>query len=51
VLLGVVRDTALGGEKNAGQLGSEFLFGVGRVTESVAFIKRLPIQPFRMAAP
>ena len=51
VLLGVVRDTAVSGEKDAGKFRPEFFLGIARIAESVAFVERLPIQPTGMARP
>src|SRR5579859_4060349 len=51
VLLRFMRDTALGSEKNTGDLCPELLLGIARISEPIAFIQRRSIQTRRMSAP
>ena len=51
VLLRVMWDAPLGRKEHRGQLSAEFLFGVVRVTESVALVQCLTVQASGMSGP
>src|ERR1035437_10090228 len=47
----IVRDSALGSQKQAGQFRAQFLAGVVLVAKSVGVVESLPIQPVGMPGP
>src|SRR5215467_7617211 len=51
MLFGIVRNAAFCCKKNAGQFGAEFFLRVVLITEPVAFVQGLPIQPAWVACP
>ncbi len=51
MVLGIVRDSALGGKKDTCKFCTQFLLGIVLVTESVRFVESGPVQPRGMATP
>src|SRR4029077_10318893 len=47
----VVRGAPFRGQEYTGELRSELLFGIVRITEAIAVHECLTVQPLRMAAP
>jgi hypothetical protein len=51
VLRGIVRNSALGRQKQAGQLGAQLLLGVIHIPKTVGLTERSAIQARRMTTP
>src|SRR5262249_39840488 len=51
MLVGVVWNSSLRGQNNAGQLSSQYLLGVTDIAEPVGLVEGCAIQPRRVATP